>query len=278
MVNNSKQEKENKDNIVLILAIILLIIIFFLIYKIGGYLIDEISSVLYSKDLQENVLIIDTEDTESISIDSVSNTDSASTEKKQEEVPEKVIKIPTAVDFESLYKVSKDTVAWIYDPGMVINYPIAQAEDNDYYLRRNLSGKSSSAGTLFMDYRNSGDFSDWNTLIYGHNMKSGTMFASLLDYRMPNYYEEHPVMYLYVPGKRYKLELIVAYTTDVNDAIYQLPTTDEERQAALNRAYRLSNFESGIRPDKEDRLVTLSTCSYAYDDARYVVIGRLVEE
>ena len=276
MVNNSKQKKENKDNIVLILALILLIIIIFLIYKMGGYLIDEISSLLYSKDLQETVLIIDTEDTESISIDSVSNTDS--TELKVEEPEEVVIKIPTAVDFESLHKVSKDAIAWIYDPGVVINYPIAQSEDNAYYLRRNLSGKASSAGTIFMDYRNSGDFSDWNTLIYGHNMKSGTMFASLLDYRMPGYYEEHPVMYLYVPGKRYKLELIAAYTTDVNDAIYQFPTTDEERQAALNHAYRLSNFESGIRPDKEDRLVTLSTCSYAYDDARYVVIGRLVEE
>lgn len=275
MVNNSKQKKENKDNIVLILAIILLIIILFLIYKIGGYLIDEVRSAFYTKDLQETVLIIDTEDTESISVDSVSNTDS--TEEKKEE-PEEVIKIPTAVDFKSLQKVSKDAVAWIYDPGMVINYPIAQAADNDYYLRRNLSGGASSAGTLFMDYRNSADFSDWNTLIYGHNMKSGTMFASLLDYRMPDYYEEHPVMYLYVPGKRYKLELIVAYTTDVNDAIYQFPATEEEREAALNRAYRLSNFESGIRPGKEDRLVTLSTCSYAYDDARYVVIGRLVEE
>lgn len=275
MVNNSKQKKENKDNIVLILAIILLIIILFLIYKIGGYLIDEVRSAFYSKDLQETVLIIDTEDAESISVGSVSNTDSA--EEKQEETKEE-IKIPTAVDFESLQKVSKNAVAWIYDPGMIINYPIAQAEDNDYYLRRNLSGGASNAGTLFMDYRNSGDFSDWNTLIYGHNMKSGTMFASLLDYRMPNYYEEHPAMYLYVPGKRYKLELIVAYTTDVHDAIYQFPATEEEREAALNHAYCLSNFESGIRPGKEDRLVTLSTCSYAYDDARYVVIGRLVEE
>lgn len=278
MVNNSKQKKENKDNIVLILAIILLIFILFLIYKIGGYLIDEISSAFYSKELQETVLIIDTEDTESISLDSVSDTE-IFTEEKQEkqEEPKKKITIPAAVDFESLHKVSKDAVAWIYDPGMVINYPIAQAADNDYYLRRNLSGEASNSGTLFMDYRNKGDFSDWNTLIYGHNMKSGTMFSSLLDYRMPGYYEEHPVMYLYVPGKRYKLELIVAYTTDVNDAIYQFPSTEEERQAALDHAYRLSNFESGIRPDKEDRLVTLSTCSYAYDDARYVVIGRLVE-
>ena len=239
-----------------------------MIYKIGSYTIDEVRSIIFSKRLQESVLIIDTEGTESDKTDSVSNAEQTDEE----------IMIPEAVDFKSLYAINNDTVAWIYDPGMVINYPIVQAEDNAYYLKRNLNKEKSACGTLFVDYRNKADFSDWNTIIYGHHMKSGTMFASLLDYRTPGYYEEHPVMYLYVPGKRYKVELILAYTTDVNDAIFQLSTSREEQEAGLERAYRLSNFESNIRPNKNDKLVSFVTCSYAYDDARYVVIGRLVEE
>ena len=241
-----------------------------MIYKIGSYTIDEVRSIIFSKKLQESVLIIDTDGTESVLSDSVSNAD-------QTEAEDEII-IPESVDFKSLYAINNDTVAWIYDPGMVINYPIVQAEDNNYYLRRNLNGEKSRGGTLFIDYRNKADFSDWNTIIYGHNMKSGTMFASLLDYCTKGYYEEHPVMYLYVPGKCYKVELILAYTTDVNDAIFQLSTSREEQEAALERAYRLSNFESNIRPSENDKLVSFVTCSYAYDDARYVVIGRLVEK
>ena len=275
MVKDSKKKKKNNDKLEIVLAFILLIIIGVLIFKVGGYLIDEISSNFFSKKLQETVLIVNTEDTESENSDSVSNAEA--TEEKIAETQKEII-IPEAVDFESLQKISKDAVAWIYDPGVIINYPIAKAADNDFYLRRNLKGEPSNGGTLFMDYRNQGDFSDWNTIIYGHNMKSGTMFASLLKYQKAGYYEEHPVMYMYSPGKRYKMELVVAYITDINDAIYQLPETKEARQEALNHAYKLSSFESGIRPDNNDKLVTLSTCSYAYDDARYVVIGRLVEE
>lgn len=277
MENNSKKQK-NGYKLLLLLTIILFIIMLFLIYKIGAYLIDETRNVLFSKKLQNTVLIIDTEDdTESVSTDSVSDAESKEDKPDSNDVKEEIV-IPKEVDFESLYEVSKDAVAWIYDPGMVINYPVAQAEDNDYYLRRNLSGEKSNSGTLFMDYRNRADFSDWNTVIYGHNMKSGTMFASLLDYRTPGYYEEHPVMYLYVPDKRYKVELILAYTTDVNDPIFQVSASKQEQKAGLERAYRLSNFESNIRPGENDKLVTFVTCSYAYDDARYVVIGRLVEE
>jgi len=74
-------------------------------------------------------------------------------------------------------------VAWLYAPGSGINYVVAQAEDNDYYLHRLLNGTEAKAGTLFMDYQNHSDFSDWNTMIYGHHMKNGTMFASLVKYQ-----------------------------------------------------------------------------------------------
>lgn len=129
-----------------------------------------------------------------------------------------------------------------------------------------------------MDCRNNADLSDWNTVIYGHNMKNGTMFASLLNYCKEDYYEKHPVMYLYTPGHRYRLELIAGYTTSVTDPVYSIPATKEDRDEIIDHACRMSSFISDVRVEDDDRLVTLSTCSYAYDNARYVVIGRIVEE
>lgn len=155
---------------------------------------------------------------------------------------------------------------------------VAQSEDNDYYLRHLLDGTRAGAGTIFMDYRNSTDLSDFNTIIYGHHMKNGTMFAFLLNYREQEYYETHPSLFLYTPGHRYRIEMIAGYTTGVEDGIYSLPATKENRDAILEHAKKESDFTSNVTVEEEDKLVTLSTCAYEYPNARYVVIGRLVEE
>ena len=249
-------------------AILMLLLIVFsgvgsgiLIWKIANYFIDAGKSQEYAENLSDSVTVMD--DGEQY----------GDTEAEAEE-----IEIPASIDFDSLYKISKDTVAWIFAPGTKINYVIAQAKDNDYYMHRLLDGTSANGGTLFEDYRCSNDFTDWNTIIYGHHMKNGTMFAGLMDYRDPDFYEEHPVMYLYVPGKRYKLELIAGYTTNVEDMIFSVPATKKERDEIVDYACRNSSFTSGIKVDGEDRLVTMSTCSYVYTNARYVVIGRIVDE
>ena len=186
--------------------------------------------------------------------------------------------IPEQIDFASLQQISMDAKAWIFSPDTKINYVIAQAQNNDYYLHRLLDGTEARAGTLFLDYRNQGDFTDWNTIIYGHHMKNGSMFASLMNYQSQSYYEEHPVMYLYLPEHRYRLELIAGYTTGTEDPIYTIPETPEEKQQLAESAMRKSDFKTTTNVEEEDRLVTLSTCSYSYDDARYVVIAKAVEE
>lgn len=273
-----KKDKKSKtlnctEKLLLAAQIILIAVMLVLIWKIGGYLIDEWKSLDFSRDLQKSVIIMEEPEA---SAAGENPQETASAEMPEADTPE--ADIPAAIDFDSLHEISEDAVAWIYDPDGEINYVIAQAKDNDYYLRRLLDGTDASGGTLFMDCRNSGDLSDWNTVIYGHNMKNGTMFASLLDYRSPVYYEEHPVMYLYTPGQRYRVELIAGYTTSVNDLIYSVPATKEDRNKILDHACKVSSFLSDVTVGDEDRLVTLSTCSYAYDDARYVVIGRIVEE
>ena len=188
------------------------------------------------------------------------------------------VSIPEQIDFVLLQQISMDAKAWIFSPGTRINYVIAQAQDNDYYLHRMLDGTEARAGTLFLDYRNQGDFSDWNTIVYGHHMKNGSMFASLMNYQSQSYYEEHPVMYLYLPDHRYRLEVIAGYTTGTEDQIYTFPGTIAEKQQLVEHAMKKSDFHVSMVVEEEDRLVTLSTCSYSYDDARYVVIAKIIEE
>lgn len=261
-----KEDKEGRAGLLLkflpIAAVLLGIAVLVLLWKIAGYLIDERKSIVFWEDLQDTVIASDEEEQD------VETEDDGTEE----------IEIPEFIDFDRLHEISKDAVAWLYSPGTKLNYVIARAEDNDYYLHRLLDGTTASGGTLFEDCRNSPDFTAWNTLVYGHNMKNGTMFAELMNYRNPAYYEEHPVMYLYLPGKRYRLELIAGYTTTVEDIIFSVPATKEERDAVLKHADRVSSFISDVTAGAQDKLVTLSTCSYAYDDARYVVIGRIVED
>ncbi len=245
---------------------LLLLIIFVSLGNIGKIIHEDQKSRRFSTELQKAVITVEKEELEG----------GADREEPKEEHAK--TDIPAEVDFDSLLKVSENAAAWIYCPGTEINNVIAQAEDNEYYLHRLLDGTDAYAGTLFMDYRNKRDLSGWNTVIYGHNMKNGTMFAGLQDYQDQEFYEEHPVMYLYTPGKRYRLELIAGYRTDVNDRIYSIPASEEDKTAILEYACGKSAFVSEVKPGENDRLVTLSTCDYAYDDARYVVIGRLVEE
>ena len=98
--------------------------------------------------------------------------------------------------------VCKEIIGWIYSDGTPINYPIVQTTNNEYYLRRLIDGTYNQAGSIFMDYKNSSDFSDYNTIIYGHNMKNDSMFGTLTSYESQDYYNEHKEMYLYSENKK----------------------------------------------------------------------------
>ena len=122
-----------------------------------------------------------------------------------------------------------------------------------------------------MEELNSGSFSDNNTIIYGHNMKTGMMFAGLRNYHTDkNYYSAHPYMYIYTPTQNYRLDLYAGFVCDHDDEIYATSLTQEQLEAMAAK----SDFKSNIGTPT-GRTVTLSTCSYEYNDARYVVIGAL---
>lgn len=181
------------------------------------------------------------------------------------------------VDHARLAELNEDYACWIYAPGTQIDYPIVHGEDNAYYLKRLFSGEKNSAGTLFIDYRNLSDFQDPNTLIYGHHMRNDSMFGTLTDYADQAYYEAHPYMLLMSGREICLIQLFAGYTTSDRDHCYDIAISDEEdMRQFISEAMKKTDFRSGTEVLTTDRLVTLSTCAYVFEDARYIALGRLL--
>ena len=195
-----------------------------------------------------------------------------------EEVSEEISKssAPISIDFDAIFAENKDIVGWIYSEGTPINYPIVQSSDNDYYLRRMLDGSYNIAGSIFMDYRNSADLTDSNTIIYGHNMKNETMFGTLEEYMDQDYYDNHPVIHYITPDESYEIQLITGYITDAWSDTYSIPQNPEELGELTSKMVSKSSFTSNYSFDEGDNLITLSTCAYDFNDARYVVVGKIL--
>ena len=197
-------------------------------------------------------------------------------EQPQDAAPREIS--PVTVDFEALRAYGGDVIGWICLPHTAINYPIAQARDNAYYLDRFLDGSYISGGTLFADYACPSDFSGQNTIVYGHNMKDGSMFALIDDYGDQSFFDQHPVMYLNTPTQNYRVDIFCGFTTDPESFVYRSAFASDEDYAAFLRALlNASEIDCGVEPTTDDRIVTLSTCTYSGEDVRFVVCGKLSE-
>ena len=184
---------------------------------------------------------------------------------------------PVEVDFQALEQINPDVVGWLYCENTVINYPVVQAEDNEKYLRRLFNGAHNGAGTLFLDCMNACDFSGFKNIIYGHHMRNDSMFGTLTDYKKQAYYDEHPVFWLLTPGGNYTLELIAGYVTNASDTkTYSLPRDEESLREFVHTAIGKSTFDSGFDMSELNNIVMLSTCSYEFNNARYVVIANML--
>lgn len=186
--------------------------------------------------------------------------------------------VPISVNFDELLKVNPDVIGWIYSHNTKISYPILQSSDNDVYLHTMIDGTYNKAGSIFMDYRNSSDFGDLNSIVYGHNMKNDSMFGTLNEYKKQEYYESHPQLWLITLDKVYKFEVIAALDTLDDSLAYDIPVSYEELSEYLKWAVKRSDIETAVDIDSVERVVTLSTCySSNYDNTRYIVIGKITE-
>ncbi len=184
---------------------------------------------------------------------------------------------PIKLDFGSLKGQNKDIIGWLYCEDTPINYAIVQREaDNEYYLDHLFSGEKNEKGTIFADKRNKTPFEEWNTVLYGHNMKDRSMFGIMDEYGEQEFYDEHPVMYLLTPEKDYKVEICCSFLTGLESTTFEFPRTEGNPAKTIDDIEKYSYIDTGLVPSLEDKLVSFSTC-YEELDHRYVVIGILRE-
>ena len=188
-------------------------------------------------------------------------------------------KPPITVDFAKLKSVNPDVVGWIYMEALTdINYPVVKGEDNETYLHTTYEKNYNFAGTIFVDYENSGDFSDCNTLVYGHNMKNGSMFGQLKKFAQDQEtYNKSKYFWILTPEKNYRYQIISAYTTGVNSDTYTLfkgPGEEFEKYLQTIKGYSEIKTEDTDLTIK-DKIVTLSTCT-GNESTRFVVQGKMI--
>lgn len=179
------------------------------------------------------------------------------------------------VDFAALSQINPDIVGWLYIEGTQINYPVVQGENNDYYLNHQFDRSYNSAGCLFLDAANSPLLLDRNTIIYGHHMKNKSMFHSLTKYKQQAFFDAHPAAWLVTPAGSYQIQFFSGYVSDTAGAAWNIDSSDADYEAWLAAAKKKSCFISPTLPTTQDRVVTLSTCSYEFQNARFVVHGIL---
>ncbi len=181
------------------------------------------------------------------------------------------------VDFMALQGINDDIVGWLKVGALDISYPVTQASDNDYYLHLTFELVQNAAGCIFVDYQNRPDFQDDNTIIYGHNMKDGSMFGTLKNFVQDGVYESDPYFWIYTPERIYKYEIFNCSTVGAVSNTYTLEFgSRKEFQNYLDKALMQSQVDSSkVKVKSSDKIVTLSTCT-GDEETRFVVQGKLV--
>ena len=172
---------------------------------------------------------------------------------------------------------NEDVVGWITIPDTRIDYPVVQGKDNKFYLDHDLNQRKSVGGTIFMDYRANVETLTGNIVLYGHHMKNGSMFTALMGYKDKTFFQEHPIIEYNTPDSRTKWQIFSAYVTNTKFYYIETKFTDETFRDFLTTISKKSKFRTDIPLNEIDAILTLSTCTYEFDDARFVVHAKRLD-
>lgn len=175
------------------------------------------------------------------------------------------------VDFNALYEINPEIVGWLIIEGTRINYPIVQGQNNEFFLTHQFDGQYSSAGCLFLDAKNDASFQEFNQIIYGHYMKNQSMFHDLVNYKDQAFFDGHPTGWLITPSAAYSLHFFSGYVSDVFGEAWKTEFIETEHLEWLRKCKEQSCFYSDVVPEADSRVLTLSTCSYEFQNARFVL-------
>lgn len=193
--------------------------------------------------------------------------------------------LPMHESYDEVKAINSDVIGWITINGTVIDYPVVRAADNDYYLGRDIEKRKSAYGAIFMDFRNADPLQQKHIVVYGHNMKNGTMFHDLMNYKQKSFFDENRTINLLWDGVDTRWEIFLAYIIMPN-TIYHAYTnfpSDQRFADVMNqtieyaKTVKPSNVDASVTIKPSDQVITLSTCTYEYDDSFFAVMARRVK-
>lgn len=206
------------------------------------------------------------------------------TENETETTTEEANLCEPVYDFAQLKETNDDIYAWLTIPGTTIDYPVLQNEEDNFYLKRNLDRSSGYPGCIYTNKCNDKSFEDLNTILYGHNMRNGSMFASLHDYEDEENFEANRFIYVYTEEHRFTYEIYAAVKFSdvyIPEAYGTNSSTGKEQFLAdlQTNADKYASVSNILDKEvlSEEKLITLSTCVYGEDTTRYLVVGVLTE-
>lgn len=166
------------------------------------------------------------------------------------------------IDLDALQKINSEAIGWIEIPDTIISYPMVHSTDNLYYLSHTFRKESNKSGSIFLETSNRADFSDLHTIIYGHNMKNGSMFAGLKDYSSKSFQTTHPYVYIDLSDGSHCYQIFSCHEASVSDNCYTIGYKQDDVYAAfLESLQSASLYDTGVEVSTEDSVITLSTCT-----------------
>ncbi len=184
------------------------------------------------------------------------------------------------IDFAGMQAVNEDVIGWIQIYGTPVDYPVLDADDNEYYLNRTYDRQWSSYGSIFIEPRNNPDLSERHLVIYGHNMVNEAMFGSLLEYKKQEYFDAHDTIRLCLPDRDVEYKIFSAYTAHVDSPTYYMEFTNLSKQKEMIDYMKAESLiQSNLTPKEDDQILTLSTCTpTGAKYYRFVVNAVLVDD
>ena len=199
------------------------------------------------------------------------STDSGGTDEDEEYFP------TVDIDFDKLKEKNDDVIGWLYMPVLDITYPVMQGDDNDKYLHYTYEGTKNSSGSIFMDYQSDKDMTDRNTIIYGHNMKNGSMFGKLKKFNQDETLcDTDPYIYYFTEDASYKYRIFAYYITSVGSSTYTNMVSDHEYDKYIKFVTSLNQYKTKVENKDRANILTLSTCSGLHSNNRMIVQGLLI--
>lgn len=194
-------------------------------------------------------------------------------QEEEKETSKKAYKFSKAnVDFAKLQKKNKDVIGWIQFENFYLSYPIAHDPGNSYYLTHTIDKKENKSGSIYVPVQNNGNFADTNTIIFGHNMKNGTMFGLLGRYKEKAFFELNQTFYIYTPNSEKRYQIFSVYVGDEKGVSYTIfGAKDDAYGKFLEELKKKSMYDTGVSVSKENSIVTLSTC-VSEDKAKRLII------